>query len=204
VLRLPEPMLARSGPIPTSSAWLFEPKLDGFRCLVCINGGRFRARSRRGWDMTSLLPELAFALPVDAQLDGELVSWDAEGNPDFEQLGRRMLHGDGRVAVTLMVFDVLAAEGLPTTELPYRERRELLEALAVEGRHARLVATFEDGQALFAAMCERRLEGVVAKRLGEPYWPGERLWVKTKNRATARFAQELAGATGRRVRAART
>jgi len=81
---------------------------------------------------------------------------------------------------------------------PYQERRELLETLEVEGPHTRLVATFEDGDALFRVVCDRGLEGVVAKRLRDPYRPGERGWVKTKNRATARFAEELAGVTNER------
>ncbi|HEV2591982.1 MAG TPA: hypothetical protein VGU02_08815 [Gaiellaceae bacterium] len=55
------------------------------------------------------------------------------------------------------------------------------------------IVTFEDGEALFRVMCDRGLEGVVAKRLRDPYRPDERLWVKTKNRATARFADETAG-----------
>jgi ATP-dependent DNA ligase len=50
-------MPARSGPLPRSRRWPFEPKLDGFRCLVCTHT-RFRSRSRNGWDMTELLPEL--------------------------------------------------------------------------------------------------------------------------------------------------
>src|SRR4051794_5312482 len=58
VLRLPEPMLARAGPIPSGRGWTFEPKLDGFRCLVCTHRG-FEGRSRRGWNMTPLLPEFA-------------------------------------------------------------------------------------------------------------------------------------------------
>jgi bifunctional non-homologous end joining protein LigD len=66
-------MLARSGPIPTGPDWRFEPKLDGFRCLVRTDGGRLRVRSRRGWDMTSRVPELA-ALPDDTQLGGELIA----------------------------------------------------------------------------------------------------------------------------------
>src|SRR5215207_896403 len=113
-----------------------------------------------------------------------------------------MLYGRDGVAVTFFVFDVLAVEGLPVTACPYSERRALLEALDVEGPRVRLVATFEDGAALFAAVCERGLEGVVAKRDGEPYRPRERQWVKTKNRATARFAEERDGAR-RRVAAAR-
>jgi bifunctional non-homologous end joining protein LigD len=196
VLRLPEPMLARSGGLPSGGGWRFEPKLDGFRCLVCTHT-RFRARSRRGWDMATLLPELARALPADVQLDGELVAFGPDGHPDFHRVGRRMLHGDTSIALTYMVFDVLAVEGLPTTVLPYSERRELLDTLELEGPHTRLIATFDDGEALYGAVCERGLEGVVAKRGRDPYRPGERVWVKTKNRATTRFAEELAGATGR-------
>ena len=66
-------MLARSDAIPRGRGWIFEPKLDGFRCLVCTHGG-FRARSRRGWNMAPLLPELAGALPTDVQFDGEALS----------------------------------------------------------------------------------------------------------------------------------
>jgi bifunctional non-homologous end joining protein LigD len=105
-LRLPEPMLARSGPRPSGRGWTFEPKLDGFRCLVCTHGG-YRARSRRGWEMTPLLPELAAALPADVQLDGEIVALDQDGRPDFHRLSARMLYGRAGIAVTLFVFDVL-------------------------------------------------------------------------------------------------
>jgi bifunctional non-homologous end joining protein LigD len=189
VLRLPEPMLARSGPIPGGRGWTFEPKLDGFRCLVCTHAG-FEARSRRGWNMTPLLGEFLGSLPEGVQLDGELVALAEDGRPDFHRLCSRMLHGRGGIALTLFVFDVLAVEGLPTTMQPYSERQALLEQLDLESRHVRLTATFEDGKALFAAVCQRGLEGVVAKRQREPYRPGERQWVKTKNRATARFAEE--------------
>src|SRR5436190_22085847 len=185
-------MLARSDAIPRARGWTFEPKLDGFRCLVCTHEG-FRARSRRGWDMTPLLPELAHALPADVQLDGELVALADDGRPDFHRLSRRMLHRDTTIAVVYFTFDVLAVEGLATTALPYSERRALLEELDLEGPRVRLVATFEDGAALFAAVCARGLEGVVAKRERDPYRPGERGWVKTKNRATARFAEEREG-----------
>jgi bifunctional non-homologous end joining protein LigD len=170
-------MLARFGPIPTGPGWLFEPKLDGFRCLVCTHGGRFRARSRRGWDMTKLLPRLADALPVDVQLDGELVALDGDGVPDFHRLGSRMLHGVAGISVTLFVFDVLAVEGLPVISQPYQERRALLEQIVAENEQVRLAATFEDGQALFEAVCDRGLEGVVAKRLRDRYRPGERRWM---------------------------
>jgi len=60
----------------------------------------------------------------------------------------------------------------------------------------RLVATFEDGEALLAAVCERGLEGVVAKRERDPYRPGDRVG-EDEDRATARFAEERA--VGRRI-----
>ena len=147
--------------------------------------------------MTKLLPELAETLPPDLQLDGELVAFNEDGAPDFDAIGRRMLHGDNAIDVTYVVFDVLACEGLPTTANPYEQRRALLEELHVDGPCVQTIATFEDGDALFRVMCDRGLEGVVAKRLRDPYRPGERLWVKTKNRATARFADETAGVRGR-------
>jgi bifunctional non-homologous end joining protein LigD len=153
--------------------------------------------------MTHLLPELRGCLPAGVQLDGELVALDENGRPDFHRLSSRMLHGRGGIAVTLLVFDVLAVEGLATTMQPYLERRAILEELELESGHVRLVATFEDGEALFAAVCERGLEGVVAKRLRDPYRPGERQWVKSKNRATARFAEEREGVGRRGVLAPR-
>jgi bifunctional non-homologous end joining protein LigD len=192
LLRLPEPMLARSGAIPSGVGWRFEPKLDGFRCLVCTHGC-LRARSRRGWNMAPLLPELEHALPPNVQLDGELVAFDDEGKPDFHRLSQRMLHRRDGIAVTYKVFDVLAFDGESTLREPYRARRQLLEALKFDGVHARVLPVFSDGEALFAAVCEWGLEGVVAKRERDAYRPGDRLWVKTKNRAAPRFADELAG-----------
>jgi len=191
-------MLAKPGPIPITKDWIFEPKMDGFRCLVCTHGGRFLARSRRGWDMTERVPELGSRLPKDIQLDGELIAWDENGRPDWHLLGRRVLRRHDSIAVTLMVFDVLAVEGLSVMDQPYSERRALLETLEIERPGVQLVATFEDGRTLFDVVCQQGLEGVVGKRLRDPYRPGERLWIKHKNRATRRFAEELARATAPR------
>jgi bifunctional non-homologous end joining protein LigD len=91
-----------------------------------------------------------------------------------------------------------AFDGEATLREPYRARRELLEALPLDGAHARVVPSFPDGEALYAAVCDFALEGVVAKRERDPSRPGERGWVKTKNRATARFSEELARIAARR------
>jgi bifunctional non-homologous end joining protein LigD len=92
----------------------------------------------------------------------------------------------------------VGVEGLATTVQPHAERRELLEALELEGPYVRLVATFADGEALLRAVCDRGLEGIVAKRDRDPYRSGEDGWVKTKNRATARFTEERDGVGRRR------
>ena len=79
--RLPEPMLLRSGRLPTSGDYAYEPKWDGFRALVARNG-RLRVKSRRGWVMTSLVPELT-GLPDGLAIDGELVAFGDDGLPSF-------------------------------------------------------------------------------------------------------------------------
>ena len=145
--------------------------------------------------MTTLLPDLARIVPEDVQLDGELVAFNAGGQPDFHLLSRRMVHKRPGIPVGLMVFDLLAVEGLSVIQQPYAERRALLDELGLDRPGLQVVGIFEDGQARFDAVCTRGLEGVVAKRLRDPYRPGERLWVKTKNRTTRRFAEERVGAT---------
>ena len=149
--------------------------------------------------MTHLLPEFRRSIPDVLQLDGALVTLADDGRPDFHRLSSRMLHGRAGIALTFFVFDVLAVEGLATTTLPYSDRRAILEELDVESQRVRLVATFEDCEALFAAVCARGLEGVVAMRDRDFYRPGDRVWVKTKNRTTLRFAEERDGVGRRRA-----
>ena len=82
-------MLLRSGRLPTGGDYAFEPKWDGFRALVSRNG-HLRVRSRRGWDLTSLVPEL-IGLPDGLAVDGELVAFGDDGLPSFPRLCDRML-----------------------------------------------------------------------------------------------------------------
>jgi bifunctional non-homologous end joining protein LigD len=194
---LPEPMLARPDRLPCGD-YGFEVKWDGFRAIVSTDEGLL-VRSRRGWDMSDRLPELT-GLPDGLVLEGELVTFGLDGRPRFPLLGLRVLHGREAIPVTLMIFDVLRIEGHDAMCLPYVERRALLEELDLNGPAWRTPEVFEDGEALFEATSRLGLEGVVAKRRSEPYRPGERGWVKTKNRGYWRFAQELDFARSRRRR----
>jgi bifunctional non-homologous end joining protein LigD len=155
---LPEPMLARSGRLPDRDGYAYEPKWDGFRALV-RSGSEFRVPSRRGWNMTVRVPELA-ALPVSAVLDGELIALSEDGWPYFPLVSQRLLLGDSRIPLIYVVFDLLELKGRPTTQLPYVERRRLLESFELKGSHWQTAPSFEDGEALFAVICERGLEGV--------------------------------------------
>jgi len=180
-------MLARSGALPSGN-YAFELKWDGFRAIVGRNDC-FRVRSRRGWDMTTLLPELS-DLPVSGIFDGEVVAF-ADGVPHFPLVCDRLLHGDRRVPLTFVLFDVLEFDGEPVMRQPYVERRALLDELALGGGPWFVADAFGDGAALLAAACEQGLEGVVAKRRLEPYRPGERAWIKVKNRAYWRYSEEI-------------
>jgi ATP-dependent DNA ligase len=84
-------MLARAGPLPSGPAWTFELKWDGFRAIVSTEDG-LHVRSRRGWNMTPVLPELR-KLPSGLVLDGELVAWTGRV-PWFPNVCRRVPNND--------------------------------------------------------------------------------------------------------------
>ncbi|GII57004.1 hypothetical protein Pth03_53930 [Planotetraspora thailandica] len=192
-----EPMLAVAGNLPLDcSAYALEVKWDGVRAVVYVGQGAdrsVRATGRRGADCTSRYPEIARAVaPLagrTAVLDGEVVAFDARGRPSFELLQRRMHVADpaaagllGLVPVTYMPFDLLYLDGHPLFDLPYRDRRELLDSLGLD-----VPPYLPCDPDVLEATRMQGLEGVVAKRLDSPYRPGRRTdwWVKVKNLATA-------------------
>jgi ATP-dependent DNA ligase len=152
---LPEPMLARSGSLPTRGRWAYEVKWDGFRAIVRA-GDDYRVRSRRGWDMTQLVRELQ-ALPAGVY-DGELVAFD-DGIPRFPDVCARLLNGDRGIRLVYLVFDLLALEGRRTMALPYSERRRLLEQVAFRPEVAIVSDRFDDGPALFRCRAGARPRG---------------------------------------------
>jgi bifunctional non-homologous end joining protein LigD len=192
-----QPMLARSGNLPRDEeAYGFEVKWDGIRTVLFCDHGHLNLQGRNFSDFTPRYPEVReLARELGARrlvLDGEVVAFDDEGRPSFERLQARMhLASDSAVKrrmrdtpVTYVIFDLLYLEGRSTMPLPYEDRRQVLEALELEGPAWRTPAYHPgEGSALLKATRELGIEGVVAKRLDSPYEPGRRAsgWVKVKN-----------------------
>ncbi len=194
-MRLPhfEPMLASKRGEPfDDEGWWFEVKWDGYRSVVGAEGGEVRARSRRGLDLLGPFPEIgSLAIPDGVVLDGEIVAFDDDGVPSFSLLQRRTGFGGsgtgGRVGVNLVVFDVLF-HGTDVIDLPYEERRALLDRLELAPPIVVPEPTPGAGRSLFSAVRERGMEGIVAKKLGSRYHPGRRSedWSKISVRHTLR------------------
>jgi ATP-dependent DNA ligase len=189
-----EPQLALSRKqLPDGEGWAYEPKYDGFRALAFVDGDDLFLQSRNGRPLRRYFPELE--LPAGRYvMDGELVIVDADGREEFDALQNRLHPAESRVRMLaertparFRAFDLLALERTKLLSKPFGERREALEAL---------VAGSEDSGSVDLtplttnpAEAEPWLEsgeGVIAKRLDEPYRPGERKgMVKVKRLRTA-------------------
>jgi bifunctional non-homologous end joining protein LigD len=187
---------------PDDGRWAYEMKWDGMRALAGVEDGACWLTSRAGNDATARFPEIAGIADavggVDVLLDGELVALDDDGVPSFERLQPRMqAHGAAAVRerlavqpVVYMVFDLLWLAGHSTCALPYRERRELLERLALAGPSWQTPpTTYGGGATVLDASRSLGLEGVVAKRIDSTYQPGRRsdAWRKVKTIQSQEF-----------------
>ncbi len=190
-----EPMLARPGELPTTDdGWVYEFKWDGIRCVAHAIDGSTKLFSRNGNNFTVSYPELhrlCDDLPPDTVLDGEIVTLDERGRPDFGLLQHRIHQADPRRAISLVstqpvmlfVFDLLRLDGHDMTSLVWADRRRVLESLELAGPSWRVPPYFEhDGAATFDAVSALGLEGLVAKRSNSAYEPGVRSahWRKIK------------------------
>ena len=195
-----EPMLAKlSSAIPESDGWHYEPKWDGFRALVFFDGREAYLQSRDLKPLNRYFPELQEKLPsvltAPMVIDGEIVIVGERGL-DFDSLLMRIHPAESRVRKlaaetpsSFIAFDLLADGAEDHRQTPFAERRQLLEA-RVGPCPAPLYltpATLDPALARqwFEQFEGAGLDGVVAKRLDEPYQPGVRAMLKIKHTRTA-------------------
>jgi ATP-dependent DNA ligase len=207
-------MLAKLQPdIPRGEGWTYEPKWDGFRTIVSVRDDGVELESRGDRPMGRYFPEIVAMLearhtgPLVA--DGELVM-RRPGGLSFDELQLRLHPAASRVAklaaeipATLILFDLLEETGEDLRGRPLEERRRRLSVLAARigaeptperlddlppGPDLRLTPwtdELEVAERWYADEAGLGQDGIMAKRIDQPYQPGVRGWVKVKHRSTA-------------------
>jgi len=195
-------MLAKPGSMQAVRAMhnmRFEPKWDGFRCIVFRDGDEVELGSRNERPLTRYFPEVVDAIrrqtPPRCVLDGEIVIASGPGL-DFEALLQRIHPAASRIALlaeqtpaSFVAFDLLALDDTSYLDHPYAERRAALEeALAAAGPPVFLTPSTDDvelARRWFDAFEGAGLDGIVAKPADAPYSPDKRSMTKVKHARTA-------------------
>jgi bifunctional non-homologous end joining protein LigD len=192
-----KPCLARARDKVTSArAFVHELKLDGYRIQAHLRDRRVTLYTRTGLDWTHRFPAIAAdvgRLPANKLvLDGEVISADAGGRPDFPALQDDLKRGR-HDRMVYYAFDLLHLDGFDTRAAPLTARKRVLQSfLAEAGASAPSVIYsehFEDGADLYRRALGMGLEGIVSKRADAPYRSGRsEEWCKVKCWKSARFA----------------
>jgi ATP-dependent DNA ligase len=195
-----KPMLAKlSRDLPEGDGLLYEPKWDGFRCIVFRDGDEVELGSRNEKPMTRYFPELVESLrenlPDRCVVDGEIVIATDHGL-DFDALQQRIHPAASRVKKlaeetpsAFVAFDLLALDDRDLREEPFAERRALLEELR-KGFKPPVYLTPstrdpKEASNWFDHFEGAGLDGVVVKKAVQPYRENERTMVKVKHQRTA-------------------
>jgi ATP-dependent DNA ligase len=189
--------------IPSGPGWLYEPKWDGFRCLAFRDGNQVLLQSKAGQPLARYFPEVGEALGKLPQrkfvLDGEIVIFSGD-QLSFDDLLLRIHPAESRIRklssetpATLLCFDLLVDEhekaltGLPLSQRKQRLEKFFSEVGAIDRiRLSPASADRAQAERWMAGLAQVGLDGVIAKRLDEPYRSGERsTMVKIKRIRTA-------------------
>lgn len=198
------PMLATLGSrtdIHDESDWAFEMKWDGIRAIGVVRGGALRLTTRNGNDVTGTYPDLAGLVELadghDLVVDGEIVTLERHGRPDFGLLQTRMgltraaevEAAARRAPAHYFVFDLLELDGEDLRRETYDDRRAALERTLRPPKDdpVQVPPAFAgDVDHAIASSKELGLEGVMAKRRDGTYATGRRsrTWIKIKHHST--------------------
>ncbi|AZF05330.1 DNA ligase D [Pseudomonas sp. R5-89-07] len=174
--------------------WHYEIKFDGYRILARIRDGEVRLFTRNGHDWTERLPRQAKALEAlklkDSWLDGEVVSLNGDGLPDFQALQNAFDIGRS-LDIVYYLFDAPFLNGRDQREDPVEDRRAALKS-ALSASKSKLLRFSEAFAAnhhdIFESACDLALEGVIGKRAGSPYVTRRSAdWIKLKCRLRQEF-----------------
>ena len=203
MLSKPLAELPGSDTVVGEAEWLYDPKWDGFRSIVFRDGDEIVLGSRNEKPLTRYFPELVEAfrlsLPDRCVVDGEILV-EINGVADFDHLGQRIHPADSRVRklaaetpARFVAFDLLALGDRDLRKAPLRERRALLnECMAnasaqSNGAVGVTPATLSRSVAAdwFVRFEAAGCDGIIAKRLDDPYVENKRTMIKVKHQRTA-------------------
>ena len=190
-----KPMLAKPTRAVPDVPLSYEPKWDGFRCLVFRDGEELELGSRNTKPLNRYFPELLdplrASLPERCVIDGEIVVAVGE-TLDFDALGQRIHPAESRVTMLaertpadFIAFDLLALGDDSHLDTPFRERRRLLEGLGASFAPPVHLAPATQDRARAMRWFERfegaGLDGLILKPLDDPYAPDKRTQLKLKH-----------------------
>jgi ATP-dependent DNA ligase len=206
-MRLPvspplDPMLAKSADaVPVADGMYYEPKFDGFRCIVFRDGDEIELGSRTGKPLNRYFPEvvenLLEQLPERCVVDGEIILVRPDDSRlDFDALSNRLHPAASRVTMlahqtpaSFVAFDLLALGDAALLDSPYTRRRALLEQELADAQPPLHLAPVTDdpqtAQHWFEVFEGAGLDGLVCKQGGSRYLPGKRVMTKVKHQRTA-------------------
>lgn len=186
--------------LPSEGGWQFEPKWDGFRCLIFRAGDAVELQSKSGKPLARYFPEMVAAILAmkseELALDGELII-PVGGALSFDALQMRLHPAESRIRklardtpAQLMLFDCLIGEtGTSLIDKPLGERRAALELFHErEGAEVVQLSPYTEDRDQAQAWLDQAggaLDGVVAKRRAGLYEPGERAMFKIKQMRSA-------------------
>jgi ATP-dependent DNA ligase len=169
--------------LPEGDGWQYEPKWDGFRGILENDGGELALWSRKERPLLRYFPELrplGELLPPHSAVDGEIVI-SRDGILDFDSMQMRLHPAESRVQrlskeipAEFIAFDVLLWKGKPIHEQPLKKRRKELEKLAKGFRLSPYTLDPDAATRWLDTFEAAGLDGVIAKRLDQPYLPGAR------------------------------
>ncbi|UPJ82417.1 DNA ligase D [Bradyrhizobium sp. 183] len=178
---------------PRGKDWVYEIKADGYRAQLHRGDEDAKVYSKTGLDWTEQFSSIAVgAAKLKANslvIDGEAVVYGSGGLPDFQQL-RRELGPKQSERVRYHAFDLLYLDGYDLRGVVYEERKRLLQRLLKDAPETFMYveALAGDGNVIFEKGCQLGLEGLIGKRLGEPYRSGrQESWIKLKCKKSDAF-----------------